>query len=74
MGRFRMTAVLVIGFLLIIYDSPAQAQKDLSALVKRVTPSVVVINVYDINGKIQSLGTGFFMTAEGGFGYQLSCY
>jgi S1-C subfamily serine protease len=64
-GRFKISIFLVITFLLSISPSLVQAQKDLSALVKKVVPSVVVINVYDIKGKIQSLGTGFSVTAEG---------
>jgi len=48
-----------------VYPSVASAQKDLSALVKKVVPSVVVINVFDKGGKLKGVGTGFFVTEDG---------
>jgi len=65
MGRFKIAIVFVITFLLTISPSLAQAQKDLSALVKKVTPSVVVINVFDKANKLKGVGTGFFVREDG---------
>jgi TolA-binding protein len=48
-----------------VYPSVASAQKDLLALVKKVVPSVVVINVFDKGGKLKGVGTGFFVTEDG---------
>jgi S1-C subfamily serine protease len=39
--------------------------KDLSGLVKKITPSVVVINVFDNENKLMTTGTGFFVAKDG---------
>lgn len=65
MGRTKIITIFVIVFAIIIRYSLAQAQRDLSALVKRVVPSVVVINVFDKDGKLKGSGTGFFIKEDG---------
>ena len=45
--------------------SPLLAQENLSALVKRVEPSAVVILTYDKQGGILGQGSGFFITMKG---------
>ena len=63
---FKIVIIFTLASVLLIYPTISSAQKDFSALVKKVVPSVVVINVYDIDGKLKSLGTGFFVTPDGG--------
>lgn len=65
MGRTKIITIFVIVFAIITHCSLAQAQRDLSALVKRVVPSVVVINVFDKDGKLKGSGTGFFIKEDG---------
>jgi hypothetical protein len=65
MGRTKIITIFVIVFSIIIHYSVAQAQRDLSALLKKVTPSVVVINVFDKDGKLKGSGTGFFVKEDG---------
>lgn len=40
-------------------------QNNLSGLVKKVVPSVVAINVFDAQGILKTIGTGFFVKQEG---------
>lgn len=62
---FKIIIILALASVLLIYPTISSAQKDLSALVKKITPSVVVINVFDKGGKLKGVGTGFFITADG---------
>lgn len=62
MGHFKIAIVFIITFLLTASPSLVQAQKDLSALVKKAVPSVVVINIFDKGGKLKGIGTGFLIT------------
>ena len=62
---FRISFIGVLIYFLSIYPAPVCAQKDLSALVKKVIPSVVVINVFNREGKWRGGGTGFFVKEEG---------
>lgn len=62
---FRIVVMLILAFMLSIHSSITYAQWDLSALVKKVDPAVVVINVFDKGGKLKGIGTGFFVKEEG---------
>lgn len=65
-GRFfRISLILVLINLSLIHPSAVCAQGDLSALIKKVIPSVVVINVFNREGKWRGGGTGFFVKEEG---------
>lgn len=55
----------ILSFLIFIYCTVAYAQKDLSHLVKKVSPSVVAINVFDEAAKLACIGTGFFIKEDG---------
>lgn len=61
----RIVVILVLAFIQSIHSSLAHAQKDLSALVKKVAPAVVVINILDKGGELKGIGTGFFVKEEG---------
>lgn len=62
----RWFLIAFIGFLFCILVSiPLQAQENLSAIVKKIEPSVVVILTYDIVGKVHTQGTGFFINDRG---------
>ena len=63
---FKIVIIFTLASVSLIYPTISSAQKDFSALVKKVVPSVAVINVYDIDGKLKNLGTGFFITPDGG--------
>ena len=59
---------LIRGFLflfLILVLSPAFGQENLPVLIKKVEPSIVVILVYNREGKILGQGSGFFINKEG---------
>jgi tetratricopeptide (TPR) repeat protein len=62
----KIVIIFILASALLVYPTISSAQKDFSALVKKVVPSVAVINVYDIDGKLKNLGTGFFITPDGG--------
>src|SRR4030042_4900047 len=59
---------LIRGFLflvLILVLFPAFGQENLPVLIKKVEPSIVVILVYNREGKILGQGSGFFINKEG---------
>src|SRR4030043_834815 len=59
---------LIRGFLflfLILVLSPAFGQENLPVLIKKVEPSIVVILIYNREGKILGQGSGFFVNKEG---------
>jgi tetratricopeptide (TPR) repeat protein len=59
---------LIKGFLfffLILGASPAFGQENLPVLIKKVEPSIVVILIYNREGKILGQGSGFFINKEG---------
>ena len=58
---FKIAIFLLLTNTLIICFASANDQKDLSSLVKKVSPSVVLINTFDRQGKAVGLATGFFI-------------
>jgi len=62
---YRMIFVWGFLFLLATYPIPVWARRDLSTLVEKVAPSVVVINVFNKESKWRGSGTGFFLEQEG---------
>ena len=63
--RHRLLISGATFFFLLISFSPALAQADLPALIKKVEPSIVVIFNYDREGTIRGQGTGFFINKSG---------
>ena len=61
----RMIFVWVFIYFLTTYPTPVWARRDLSTLVEKVAPSVVVINVFNKESKWRGSGTGFFLEQEG---------
>jgi hypothetical protein len=61
----RTVSHLVLVVLSLAYATHVNAQKDLSELVKNITPSVVVIRVFGEDNELKSLGTGFFVIGDG---------
>ncbi len=57
--------VLSLVYFLSAYPTSVWARGDLSALIKKVAPSIVVINVFNKEGKWRGGGTGFFVKEEG---------
>jgi Flp pilus assembly protein TadD len=57
---FGMTLLL-----LLVRASSLKAEEDITALVKKISPSVVSIFVYNETGKLISQGSGFFITTQG---------
>lgn len=57
--------VWIFFYFFATFPSPVWAREDLSTLVKKVTPSVVVINVFNGEGRWRGGGTGFFLEEEG---------
>jgi len=55
----------VILLFLFTFISPSLAQDDLSAVIAKIQPSVVLILTYDADGKIHSQATGFFVSDNG---------
>jgi len=62
--RGLLNPSVVILFLLVTI-SPSLAQEDLSAVIAKIQPSVVLILTYDADGKIHSQATGFFVSDNG---------
>ena len=60
----KIFSILVFAYPLLLYATPVCAQKDFSALYKKVAPSVARIDVLDREGKLKS-GTGFFIREDG---------
>jgi hypothetical protein len=58
--------VAIIFCLAILFSPLATAQESLPNIVKRISPSVVVIMAYDKNGDIVGQGSGFFINKKGG--------
>ena len=50
---------------LILIVSPIMGQENLTVLIKKVEPSIVVILTYNREGKILGQGSGFFINKEG---------
>jgi hypothetical protein len=66
LGYFRFIAnYFVLIFFILINASSAYGERDLSALVEQVTPSVVFINVFDSRDELIGIGSGFFIEKEG---------
>ena len=63
--RPKIIKISVLTLLLSIYFTPLYSQTDLSALVKKLSPSVVSINVYDRENELIGTGTGFFISDQG---------
>lgn len=65
--RYFLMPWIVFLFCLTVFSSSlATAQVNLTAIVKKISPSVVVILTYDKEGKTLSQGTGFFINEKGG--------
>lgn len=62
----RLTAIILTLFVLAA-PLPAAAEVDVTELVKQVEPAVLFIRMYDQNGKMYGLGSGFFISPEGEF-------
>jgi len=59
---------LIRGFLFLFFigvASPIMGQESLPVLIKKVEPSIIVILVYNREGKILGQGSGFFINKEG---------
>jgi tetratricopeptide (TPR) repeat protein len=56
-------AFLFLFFILVA--SPIMGQENLPVLIKKVEPSIVVILIYNQEGKILGQGSGFFINQEG---------
>ncbi len=66
LSHFKFIANYLVLILLIQINAiSAQAQMDMSALVEQVTPSVVLINVYNNKDEQIGIGSGFFIEKEG---------
>ncbi len=55
----------IVIFAALIFIIPLRAQKDLTDIVKNVSPSIVIIFAYDKNGEIISQASGFFINKKG---------
>jgi tetratricopeptide (TPR) repeat protein len=58
----------IINFLFLFFilvGSPIMGQENLPVLIKKVEPSIVVILIYNKEGKIFGQGSGFFVNKEG---------
>ena len=64
MVRTFFIFVIMYGFLFSAY-SAAIAQENLTALIKKVEPSTVLILTYDKSGKTLLQGSGFFVNRDG---------
>lgn len=58
-----IAAFLFLLFILI--GSPCMGQENLPALIKKVEPSIVVVLIYNKEGKLLGQGSGFFVNQEG---------
>ena len=66
MNIHRWSIGFLVFFLFFVLVLPILlAQENLPSIIKRIEPSVVVIQVYDSKGKAVAQGSGFFIT-EGG--------
>ena len=63
--RIKIFLILAFVYSLLLYATPLCAQKDFSALYKKVAPAVVRINVFDKEGNLTKYGTGFFIREDG---------
>ena len=52
-------------FLMVALSGPAQAENDLTELVKSIRPAVVTVVAYDANHNVANVGTGFFISKDG---------
>ena len=59
----RLKFVVVAGFLWV--SCVANAQEDLPALVKRVEPSVLLVQTYGASGQRMAQGSAFFISSDG---------
>lgn len=60
--------LFIVGFLFLFFilvDSPIMGQENLPALIKKVEPSIVVILIYNMEGKVSGQGSGFFVNQNG---------
>jgi len=55
---------IIFLFLVVVFSSSV-AQEDLTAIVKKIKPSVVCIIIYDENGDTLGQGSGFFIREKG---------
>lgn len=66
MKHTRYSLILLVTFLVFTtIVSSTLAKEELPDIVKRISPSVVVIYIYDNQGKILSQGSGFFINKKG---------
>jgi len=56
---------LVVMFIYIIAVSPTFAKANLPGLIKKISPSVVVIVTFDEKGEVLAQGSGFFINKQG---------
>jgi tetratricopeptide (TPR) repeat protein len=61
----RVRVMGIVGLLCMAAASSTAAQEDLSAIVKKVEPSVVGVLIYDKEGRTIQRGSGFFLGGEG---------
>lgn len=54
---------LLLFLLILVLSGPLQAQENLPAVIKRISPAVVAIETQ--RGQLRGLGTGFFINAAG---------
>ncbi len=67
--NMKMHRLFLMPFIVFLFSTAALslslAQEDLSAIVKKIEPSTVVILTYDKKGVALSQGSGFFISKEG---------
>jgi S1-C subfamily serine protease len=62
---FRFLMVWVIFLYFISATIPSWAQENLSAIAKRIEPSIIVVFAYDKEGQAINQGRGFFVSKNG---------
>ena len=62
--RLFLFACILLPFLI---STTPLSQENLPAIIKKIQPSVVLIQTYDKNGNPINLGTGFFISKDGEF-------
>jgi len=61
----RFLIPLIVFLICFVFSLSLSAQEELSAIVKRIEPSTVVILTYDKEGEILGQGSGFFISENG---------
>lgn len=59
------TCIIVLAVVMMGLSSPVWAVNDLTKLVKSIQPAVATVVVYDVNGDVANIGTGFFIDKTG---------